>query len=174
MNHASSRSHAIFTMVVETEETIGSRKTFSAGKINLDTSVTFKAGKTILLLPGFEAKAGANFTASIVNCSTNIIPEKTQVVSKSIRKLPEFQLGQNRPNPFNKNTIIDYAIPEYANQAMIRITSHFGQFMEEIPLPNIGKRQVEISGNNFSAGIYFYSLIVDGEILETKRMVLTR
>ncbi len=146
----------------------------SAGKINLDTSVTFKAGKTILLLPGFEAKAGANFTASIVNCSTNIIPEKTQVVSKSIRKLPEFQLGQNRPNPFNKNTIIDYAIPEYANQAMIRITSHFGQFMEEIPLPNIGKRQVEISGNNFSAGIYFYSLIVDGEILETKRMVLTR
>lgn len=35
MNDASSRSHAIFTMVVETEETIGTRKTFSAGKINL-------------------------------------------------------------------------------------------------------------------------------------------
>lgn len=35
MNDASSRSHAIFTMVVETEETIGNRKTFSAGKINL-------------------------------------------------------------------------------------------------------------------------------------------
>lgn len=35
MNEASSRSHAIFTMVVETEETVGTRKTFSAGKINL-------------------------------------------------------------------------------------------------------------------------------------------
>ena len=35
MNEASSRSHAIFTIVVETEEIIGNRKTYSAGKINL-------------------------------------------------------------------------------------------------------------------------------------------
>jgi hypothetical protein len=38
----------------------------------------------------------------------------------------------------------------------------------------MGKGQVTIKASSYPADTYYYSLILDGEVIETKRMVLTK
>jgi hypothetical protein len=37
-----------------------------------------------------------------------------------------------------------------------------------------GTYEVEFNGENFASGIYFYKLIVDGELIDTKKMALIK
>ena len=39
---------------------------------------------------------------------------------------------------------------------------------------SVGTYQSEFSGLGYSSGVYFYSLIIDGKIVDTKRMVLIK
>ncbi len=39
---------------------------------------------------------------------------------------------------------------------------------------NAGSYEVDFDGSNFSSGVYFYKLVVDGNIIDTKRMVLLK
>jgi hypothetical protein len=39
---------------------------------------------------------------------------------------------------------------------------------------NTGKYEVTFDGTNHSSGVYFYILIVDGKLIDTKRMVLLK
>jgi hypothetical protein len=49
-----------------------------------------------------------------------------------------------------------------------------GKQMKTIPISDRGDVTIKIAGNEFSAGMYFYTLITDGVIVDTKRMILTR
>ena len=49
-----------------------------------------------------------------------------------------------------------------------------GKQMKNIHVANRGDVTVKISGNELAAGMYLYSLIADGKVVDTKRMVLTR
>ena len=37
-----------------------------------------------------------------------------------------------------------------------------------------GSYEVEFDGNNFASGIYFYRLVIDGNIIDSKRMILLK
>lgn len=37
-----------------------------------------------------------------------------------------------------------------------------------------GKQTVAINGNSLAAGMYLYSLVIDGKEVDTKRMILTK
>ncbi|MEP7145678.1 MAG: hypothetical protein ABI792_01575 [bacterium] len=37
-----------------------------------------------------------------------------------------------------------------------------------------GSYEVEFKGNTYSSGVYFYRLIGDGNVIDTKRMVLLK
>ena len=39
---------------------------------------------------------------------------------------------------------------------------------------NTGTYEVTFDGTSYSSGIYFYSLIVDGILIETKKMILIK
>ncbi|MBK9333477.1 MAG: T9SS type A sorting domain-containing protein [Ignavibacteria bacterium] len=39
---------------------------------------------------------------------------------------------------------------------------------------NAGSYTAEFDGSGFASGIYFYSLIIDGVIIDTKRMILLK
>ena len=43
-----------------------------------------------------------------------------------------------------------------------------------IPLEQNGQGQVRIDASHYLEGVYFYSLVIDDRVIETKRMVLTR
>jgi len=73
-------------------------------------------------------------------------------------------LSQNAPNPFNNNSVINY---ELRNSGALKIQDLTGKMIREIPL-EAGAGKVNVSQLN--AGIYFYSLWENGQLLATKRM----
>lgn len=83
-------------------------------------------------------------------------------------------LAQNQPNPFHQNTIVDYVIPSSVTDAKIQVTSLDGQIIGIVKIDEIGKGQVIIKASTYPVGTYYYSLILDDEVIETKQMVLIR
>lgn len=84
------------------------------------------------------------------------------------------ELFQNTPNPFTENTEIGYAIPEDAKSATLYIYDMNGKQVDEAALSQRGKGTVTLQGSRLEAGIYLYSLIIDGKLIDVKRMVLTK
>jgi trimeric autotransporter adhesin len=90
-----------------------------------------------------------------------------------INSKTEVGLYQNNPNPFTVATEIGMSLPESTGQATLIIYNMEGKQLKVIPINDRGKTVVKIEGNELKAGMYFYSLLVDGKVLDTKRMILT-
>jgi hypothetical protein len=96
-----------------------------------------------------------------------------------ISEIPtSYILSQNYPNPFNPATNIKYKITksvksETSNVKLI-IFDIIGKEVEKLinEKQSPGTYEVNFDGSNFSSGIYFYSLFVDGVRLDTKKMIL--
>lgn len=82
-------------------------------------------------------------------------------------------LYQNSPNPTNSSTTIDCYLDTYTSRASIVVYDLNGLQLKEYPVYNQGKNTVTIQANEFKPGIYIYSLLVDGKLIDTKRMVIT-
>lgn len=83
-------------------------------------------------------------------------------------------LFQNNPNPFDTESEIRMTLPDNAGMVSVMIYNLEGKQMKNIHVANRGDVTVKISGSELSAGMYLYSLIVDGKVTDTKRMVLTK
>lgn len=86
----------------------------------------------------------------------------------------ECELFQNTPNPFSDNTVIRYAIPQDAQNAGILIYDMNGKQIDQFNLTQKGVSSIVLEGNRLEAGMYLYSLIVDGKVIDVKRMILTK
>ncbi len=82
-------------------------------------------------------------------------------------------LYQNAPNPFSSQTTISFMIPKSVNTAQLHICNMVGNLLKTISINERGSGSVQINGNEFNAGMYFYSLVNDGKIIDTKQMLLT-
>ncbi len=82
-------------------------------------------------------------------------------------------LDQNIPNPFNTTTTIGYYLPTTISNASIYVYDMNGTQLKSYPITERGKGNVIIRGSEFVAGIYLYGLIVDGNEVDVKRMILT-
>lgn len=91
--------------------------------------------------------------------------------SKSSAK--DSYLLQNRPNPFTSETIIDYYIAQGAKNSSIMIFDLNGKLLKNIAINNSGKGSITINGFELSAGMYHYSLVINGAEIDTKRMILS-
>lgn len=90
-------------------------------------------------------------------------------------------LGQNAPNPFNRNTTISYTLPQKFSSAQIIINDQNGKVVKQVNLPaarqgiyGAGKGVVNIDASMLSSGMYSYSLLVDGKLTGSKQMILTK
>ena len=86
----------------------------------------------------------------------------------------EISLLQNSPNPFSTNTEIKMVLPETAINAKVIIYNLEGKQMKDLRIDKRGDTSVTILGNELGAGMYIYALIVDGKVVDTKRMILTK
>ena len=82
-------------------------------------------------------------------------------------------LGQNQPNPFSEVTRIPYFLPEQVSNAQIEIYSSSGEKLTSQKLSN-GRGMVKVFASDISVGVYSYAIIVDGKIVESKKMVVTK
>ena len=83
-------------------------------------------------------------------------------------------LYQNNPNPFSIDTRINYLLPHNTENATLYIYNMSGSQVAEYPISSFGEGHVIVSANALDAGMYLYSLIADGQIIDTKRMILTK
>ncbi len=84
------------------------------------------------------------------------------------------KLYQNRPNPFTESTKIEFELSSKVESAILYIYDMTGQQVRSEVIEERGKSTLTIEGRELKAGMYLYSLIVDGEEVDTKRMILTR
>jgi len=82
-------------------------------------------------------------------------------------------LYQNAPNPFKTATTIKMYIPQSVGTAMICIYDLNGRQLECLPVGGRGTTSVDVSGSMLTAGMYYYSLLADGNLVDTKKMILT-
>lgn len=106
------------------------------------------------------------------NCCTNLQRINLDKPRDFPNQLPI--LEQNEPNPFGQNTKIGYFIPNDVQKATLRLMTLDGQLLKEIPLAEKGRGEVILETDSLSSGTYIYTLMVDGEVYESKKMILKR
>lgn len=79
-------------------------------------------------------------------------------------------LGQNIPNPFDNTTSIPYYLP-YGSKGFLQITDTKSELVDEYALQQ-GKNSLIVYLKNLKAGTYFYTILIDGKAMQTRKMVL--
>ena len=82
-------------------------------------------------------------------------------------------VSQNTPNPFSESTTIQYALPNDVITALLCVYDLNGKQLIQKKLTDRGYASVTLHGGELPAGMYLYSLIADGKVIDTKRMILT-
>jgi hypothetical protein len=95
-----------------------------------------------------------------------------RIYELQLKKTPALQ--QNQPNPFHERTLVHYFVPNNAKNALIQVTNREGKILGKVNILEKGQGQIVIKAATYPAGTYFYSLIIDGKLCETKQMVLTK
>ncbi len=83
-------------------------------------------------------------------------------------------LYQNTPNPFSEDTKIEYCIFQNFQSAKIYIHNLQGNELKAFNLDKSGQNYITIKGEQFKEGMYIYTLVVNGDIIDSKRMILTK
>ncbi|MBR3568117.1 MAG: tail fiber domain-containing protein [Salinivirgaceae bacterium] len=83
-------------------------------------------------------------------------------------------LFQNTPNPFSTQTEIRYFLPENVENACIYVFSLNGNLLLTKPITQLGNGSIIISNSELSAGMYIYTLAINGVEVDSKRMILNR
>jgi len=87
----------------------------------------------------------------------------------------QFHLHQNYPNPFNPSTRISYELNQ-RGKVLLKVFNSLGKEIVTLvdQTQTSGNYKVDFSGSGLSSGVYFYSLFIDGERVDTKKMMLIR
>ena len=83
-------------------------------------------------------------------------------------------LFQNNPNPFSQDTEIRMVLPESTRHASVIVYNLEGKELKNIVVNERGDAAIKILGSDLGAGMYLYTLIVDGKVADTKRLILTK
>jgi photosystem II stability/assembly factor-like uncharacterized protein len=110
-------------------------------------------------------------------------------IKKTVEEIPDgYKLYQNYPNPFNPTTIIKFEITNSTfvedpacgeggkGDVKLVIYDLTGKAVEILIDKEMkaGSYSVDWNGANYSSGIYFYSLLVNGSPADTKKMILIK
>ena len=106
------------------------------------------------------------------NLLTNPNTENTTEVE--LENVQAIVLDQNVPNPFAESTVINYFIPDNINYAQIIFTDNYGRIMKTVDIKTSGAGMIKVYAANLSSGTYTYSLMVDGKVVESKKMMCVK
>ena len=83
------------------------------------------------------------------------------------------KLYQNTPNPFKEQTIIRFSLADDVQNAAICIFDMTGKTIKKLPISS-GMESVSIGGYELGEGMFLYSLVVNGQEMDTKRMIISK
>ena len=82
-------------------------------------------------------------------------------------------LYQNTPNPFNEQTTIRFKLSDNVQDASICIFDMTGKILKKQTISS-GDSSIRVNGWELGEGMFLYSLIVNGQVIETKKMVILK
>lgn len=151
--------------------------------VNSDRNITYKAGTSISLKAGFEAKSGAVFHAMIEDCTNTpltiteaeinqpTIP--TVKVAKIISTTPTLAIF---PNPFTNATTIDYALPK-DSPLQIKVMDLTGKIISVLldnPMQLAGNYQLIWEAPTNFSGMLFLSFQTNEQVMVKELVVVNR
>ncbi|TND07685.1 MAG: hypothetical protein FD123_3004 [Bacteroidetes bacterium] len=80
-------------------------------------------------------------------------------------------LDQNVPNPFAEQTEIGYFLPDNVQKAQMLFYNKEGKLIKVAELQGHGKGVLQVFADDLSNGVYTYTLVADGKIIDSKKMV---
>lgn len=107
------------------------------------------------------AASGTRKVNAATNIATNTLDEGWGSIS------------QNTPNPFTGQSTVRVSVPDDASEAYVDILTLNGASVKRIPVSN-GLSEVSLSSFEFAPGTYLYTLVVNGKVSETRRMIVNR
>lgn len=136
---------------------------------NIITNVEGGQKKMFTLSNVNRLNNGSDVKLNIFNAFIVPVIENNNLVPK------DFNLSQNYPNPFNPNTIINYQLPT-SGFVKLNIYDVSGKLIKELvkEKQNAGSHSVNFSGEGLSSGIYYYCLITNGLVIDTKKAILLK
>ena len=82
-------------------------------------------------------------------------------------------LYQNTPNPFKEKTVIRFKLADDVRDAAICIFDMTGKTIKKLPVSS-EMDSVSVGGYELGEGMFLYSLIVNGQEIDTKKMVISK
>ena len=123
------------------------------------------AGDHIWLYIDYSSDYGQTFTSYF----HDLVPDFTSVnsIEKPVMKL------SNYPNPFLESTSISFYLDQPSN-IILNIYDSSGRKIKTIKRDTAseGENLININTGNLSSGIYIYSLTINGQVTDTKRMTV--
>lgn len=104
----------------------------------------------------------------------NLVKPIKSITATTLVLQEQATLAQNYPNPFRQVTNVEYYIPSSAKDALIQITTLDGQKIGEVQLEGVGHGILTLDTNTYKTGSFYYTLLIDGAVFETKTMVLSK
>ena len=119
----------------------------------------------------------AELQEQIANIGQGEIEEKSindqNTINSEYASSAKAILYQNIPNPFSTETEIKYYVSDNTTLALLLIFDMQGMLKKQVQISAWGNGSVTINASELPAGMYIYSLIVDGVEIDSKRMILT-
>lgn len=104
------------------------------------------------------------------NTGFNTTPVINVVVSdKNVNSL-----AQNKPNPFGESTSITYNIANEFKTAQMIFSSEDGKVIKTVDIKTTGSGTLNIFATDLTNGVYSYSLVIDGQMIDSKKMIRTQ
>ena len=84
------------------------------------------------------------------------------------------RMDQNKPNPFSESTVIGLNIPEKTQKANIFICDLSGKQIQNVPVAERGETNITVYASSLNAGMYIYTLVADGKVVVSRRMIVEK
>ena len=84
------------------------------------------------------------------------------------------RMSQNKPNPFSESSVIALCVPEGTKQAAIYVYDLSGKLVKSIPVDKRGETDITLYASDLQEGMFVYSLVTDGTVAATRRMMVVK
>lgn len=84
------------------------------------------------------------------------------------------RLDQNIPNPVDGSTTVRYFLPSTVNRASLLVTASNGAIVKSFPITHSGEGTISLMSADLPSGSYYYSLLINDKISDTKKMIISR
>lgn len=98
---------------------------------------------------------------------------ETTGIEETVSDVDMVRMDQNKPNPFSESTVITLNIPEQTQKANIFIYDMSGKQVQNIAVSERGETNITVYASDLTAGMYIYTLVVDGKVSVTRRMIVS-